>query len=49
MFDPKARDTLTFSEIPWTSWITCSPLEENGIYVYPDLLVHRKFRKRRCG
>ena len=46
LFDPKAEDTQTFSEDSLDKLdYLLGALKKNGIYVYPDLLVHRKFRE----
>ena len=46
LFDPQADDTQTFSadSLDKLDYLLAA-LKKNGIYVYPDLLVHRKFRK----
>jgi hypothetical protein len=46
LFDPAAEDTQTLSEdsLDKLDYLLAA-LKKNGIYVYPDLLVHRKFRK----
>ena len=46
LFDPEAEDTQTFSEdsLDKLDYLLAA-LKRNGIYVYPDLLVHRKFRE----
>jgi len=46
LFDSQANDTQTFSAdtLDKLDYLLAA-LKSNGIYVYPDLLVHRKFRK----
>ena len=46
IFDPAAGDTQTFSadSLDKLDYLLAA-LKKNGIYVYPDLLVHRKFRE----
>jgi hypothetical protein len=46
LFDPKADDTQNLSEnsLDKLDYLLAA-LKKNGIYVYPDLLVHRKFRE----
>ncbi len=46
IFDPSAKDTQTFSadSLDKLDYLLAA-LKKKGIYVYPDLLVHRKFRE----
>jgi hypothetical protein len=46
IFDPSAKDTQTFSadSLDRLDYLLAA-LKKNGIYVYPDLLVHRKYRE----
>jgi hypothetical protein len=46
LFDSQANDTQIFSadSLDKLDYLLAA-LKKNGIYVYPDLLVHRKFRK----
>jgi hypothetical protein len=46
LFDSQANNTQTFSAdtLDKLDYLLAA-LKRNGIYVYPDLLVHRKFRK----
>jgi hypothetical protein len=46
IFDPSSNDTQTFSadSLDKLDYLLAA-LKKNGIYVYPDLLVHRKYRE----